>query len=378
MRFDTVYQAGLGVGRPQSGPLEGLFPTIMPHLREMPDGVYDRKIAELLAFVSTWTYSDLPTFASVMARRGFLGCDCAALTIGNDPLLVNTSAVVVQSRDQNVVVLSFRGTELRNTVTWMADASVRKEPFASAGYVHGGFHRAVRALWYPLTELLMTLYSKNELCKEMSNLKGYWASACAPATGECNDGTRSAGDGDGADARARDTSARGTTAAPDTLKALYITGHSFGGALAVLAAAIIASDPALKDLRDTLRGIYTFGQPMVGDPAFAEEHGKTIGNKLFRHVYRNDIVARMPPLTVGSFAHLGRQYNSTASGWVYQPRPIRQAITFGASNFIGLSAWLVQHATPINLLRFPFSWGDHMPINYLRTSMLDIPGTEFR
>lgn len=77
---------------------------------------------------------------------------------------------------------------------------------------------------------------------------------------------------------------------------LYITGHSLGGALAVLAAALIDWDDELnKMFPDMLRGIHTYGQPMVGDATFAREHADGIGKYPFRHVYERDIVPRLEP-----------------------------------------------------------------------------------
>ncbi|WP_437710593.1 lipase family protein [Sorangium sp. So ce448] len=375
MRIEGVFSAGVGPGGVESTDLERRFPKITSRLLKVEPGVYDRKIAEALAFTSTWTYSDVTTFASVMVRHGLLGCDAAALTLANDVLLVNTAAVVVQSSDKNVVILSFRGTEPRNAINWLSDASARMEPFPSAGRVHGGFYRAVRAMWEPLKDLLRGLYVQQDLCKRLTSLENQWVSTC-PA--KDSPGTAGAPCASEEGERGAVTGRENATAPtrPPELSALYITGHSLGGAMAVIAAALIESDHELTGLRDKLRGVYTFGQPMVGDRTFAEEHKNTIGRKLFRHVYAHDIVPRMPPLTVGCYEHFGRQYNSTDHGWVYEPKNARKAITIGLSNALGVMAWVSQQISPISWLRLPFSWGDHMPINYMRVSMMAAPGAE--
>ncbi len=74
-----------------------------------------------------------------------------------------------------------------------------------------------------------------------------------------------------------------------TLPPLYITGHSLGGALATMAAA------SLSDNGVTVAGVYTFGQPRVGDRTFARQLDKHINGKVFRFVNNNDIVPHVPP-----------------------------------------------------------------------------------
>ncbi|HKP97894.1 MAG TPA: lipase family protein [Fibrobacteria bacterium] len=71
---------------------------------------------------------------------------------------------------------------------------------------------------------------------------------------------------------------------------IYVTGHSLGGAMAVLAAAYIRRDPAT---RDWLRGCITFGQPKVTNGPGTKVLEKEI--KLIRVIDRYDPVARVPP-----------------------------------------------------------------------------------
>lgn len=71
-------------------------------------------------------------------------------------------------------------------------------------------------------------------------------------------------------------------------KALWITGHSLGGALATLFAARIA----WKGYR--VSGVYTFGQPRVGGKVFKKTYQSLLGNSHFRFINNNDVVARLP------------------------------------------------------------------------------------
>ncbi|WP_162164315.1 S8 family serine peptidase [Roseivivax isoporae] len=76
-------------------------------------------------------------------------------------------------------------------------------------------------------------------------------------------------------------------------RTLWITGHSLGGALAVIAAgAQIAHRPA---------GLVTFGQPRMLKPDARDFVDRTFGNAYLRIVNDDDIVARIPP----NYGHTG-------------------------------------------------------------------------
>jgi triacylglycerol lipase len=74
---------------------------------------------------------------------------------------------------------------------------------------------------------------------------------------------------------------------------LWITGHSLGGALAVLAAARLALDID-QNVYKSINGLYTFGQPRVGDRALVTALDDEIKPRYFRFVNDNDMVPRVP------------------------------------------------------------------------------------
>ena len=77
------------------------------------------------------------------------------------------------------------------------------------------------------------------------------------------------------------------------IKEVLFTGHSLGGALAVVAAA-----------RSKYVGeVYTYGQPRVGNPKYA----KQVKSKVYRFVNNNDVVPKIPPPLI--FRHQGIKFH---------------------------------------------------------------------
>jgi hypothetical protein len=282
---------------------------------EPPGAFYSRAAADILADISAWAYADCETLVDELYHRGIvdLGTTCHQIAVTNEAMLVVATAFVLRS--QNVAVLCFRGTEPSNAINFLTDGNVQMKGFLSMGQIHGGFHRNVRAVWDDITDQIRRAL-------------------------------------DDADETRR-------------LRRLYITGHSLGAAMAVVAAAIIFGDDRYAAWRPLIRGVYTYGQPMIGDAEFARSCSPRFGDLVFRHVYDKDLVARMPPRTTGSFQHFGAEYVGSDKGWNPRAELSSQAWTALWSIPIGATAFVLKQLPLLSGIRLPYSIDDHSPNNYL-------------
>lgn len=73
-------------------------------------------------------------------------------------------------------------------------------------------------------------------------------------------------------------------------KKIYFTGHSKGGALAQLAAAIYAK----TDVKSKPNAIYSFGAPRFAVGEFIKYYNQQYKNKSWRFEYRDDLVPHVP------------------------------------------------------------------------------------
>jgi hypothetical protein len=135
-------------------------------------------------------------------------------------------------------VLAFRGTEPTRIEDWQTDANLSKLVLGEGGFVHEGFAEALDLIWEPTKKWL-----------DQAGGKQVW-----------------------------------------------VTGHSLGGALALIAGARIGGV-----------NVYTYGQPRVGDQIFAMQAEAKLGTGYCRFVHNRDIVAKVPPYTMG-FRHFGREF----------------------------------------------------------------------
>jgi triacylglycerol lipase len=89
-------------------------------------------------------------------------------------------------------------------------------------------------------------------------------------------------------------------------QAIWITGHSLGGALAVLLAA------SLMQANIPVAGLYTFGAPRVGNKRFEKIFNRDFPGASYRVANTGDIVPHLPPEPF--FSHTGKRVIFRADG----------------------------------------------------------------
>jgi Lipase (class 3) len=102
---------------------------------------------------------------------------------------------------------------------------------------------------------------------------------------------------------------------------IYITGHSFGAAIAQIASAALE--------RDTLAACYTFGAPRVGDMAF----DSLVLCPHYRMVNGWDLVSTMPPPFFTPFRHNGDPRLMTDMGKPIMRRDRNPLVKLGQTLF---------------------------------------------
>ncbi|MGZ8851654.1 MAG: lipase family protein, partial [Thermoanaerobaculia bacterium] len=191
------------------------------------DRASDATVAHILSVASGYAYAEIETMSTMMSRLGFGDHATVCVSETVDAMYIDTTAYLTQSRCGRVVILSYRGTPPASLVTWLGDADVGSDSMRVAGEtvaVHSGFYRNLRATRLAIVNELTTALRGRSLLDSNKKLD-------------------------------------------HPMQALYITGHSLGGALAVLFALSLSATPELHAIADRLRAVYTFGQPMtIGEP----------------------------------------------------------------------------------------------------------------
>ncbi|KAB2970029.1 MAG: lipase family protein [Thermoanaerobaculia bacterium] len=232
----------------------------------------DATAAHLLGVCAAYAYADTRTVATLMSRLGLADGACVRVEQTVDAMFVFSTAYLVQSRCGRVVLLAYRGTEPTNLASWIGDADVGPEPMPVEGEplaVHSGFRRNLGATRLGvLAELHLALEGRSLLDPERT--------------------------------------------VDHPLDALYVTGHSLGGAMAALFA--LSLGPAERAVAERLRAIYTFGQPLAtAVPLPAAAH--RVGRRLFRHVLPRDPIPALPLASWGRLGHLGQEYRWLDGEW---------------------------------------------------------------
>ncbi|CAI0553632.1 unnamed protein product, partial [Linum tenue] len=220
-------------------------------------------VSKPLSFVGTCVESWL----SLLSRNGgFPGLLFNTLTSYQNK--ASTQAFLMRDRaadGSETVAVVFRGTEPFDADSWCSDVDISWYELRGVGRIHGGFMKALglqkclgwpktlqqsgpehgdRPLfaYYKIREMLTEIMSQNEKAK------------------------------------------------------FFVAGHSLGGALATLFPAVLMLHDEDVLLR-RLEGVYTFGQPRVGDEKFGKYMKRKLdeyGIRYYRFVYGFDIVPRLP------------------------------------------------------------------------------------
>jgi triacylglycerol lipase len=200
--------------------------------------------------------------------------------------------------DDEKIIVAFRGTE--NLTDWLTNIKLLKASW-KVGMVHAGFYKSLESLWPDAIGRLKSLRNNNQ--------------------------------------------------------PIWITGHSLGGALATLAGATL--DDEMPEFE--VAGIYTFGQPRVGDQIFAQSLDKGMKERFFRAVNNNDIVPRVPSL---KFNHVGNLLYFDSDGKLNQNMSL---------SWLNPKAWSDRlrgvFKSTVNLELESDSVGDHRMGDYRRLAM---------
>ncbi len=169
---------------------------------------------------------------------------------------------------------------------------------------------------------------------------------------------------------------------PAPAEPLFFTGHSLGGALAILTAMRAAQEPNVKKTV-----VYTFGSPRTGGKTFFDLY--PLGDSTFRLVDGTDIVPTVPPQLLGDYHHVGKAIQCKTDGRFDDPdtkniapaenKPdlFESALQSGRADFGALEALQQFQGIGPGLLnqlaRFlPRMVRDHIPAKYFRALSITV------
>jgi len=310
----------------------------------------DDTVRHVLAVCSGYAYSDQTTVAMMMTRLGLEHSRCVMVRQVVDAMFISSTAFVIQSADGRVVIVCYRGTEPVNLVNWLTNLDVdpdlvrvdlTRQPGDESYPVHAGFYRNVRATRFAVNEVLQRALHGRSIFPDDDRVKLEEAATIQP------------------------------------LQALYLTGHSLGGAMAALMTVMLRADPDYAELAAKLRATYTYGQPMIGTPAFAKActeatFGGTsapLDSAVFRYVHADDVVPQLPPRESGSFKHFGQEFGCERAGGERQPTWVRREASTGQTYALGLAigglSLVTRQLSRLRWLPLNQSIVDHGPQKYI-------------
>lgn len=202
-----------------------------------------------------------------------------------------TQAALIHHEESNRIVIAFRGTEPLDLLQWLTDISTNYMTMPNIFHndlddnsqirVHAGFYAALGLSEFnPLTSIDFSRVTKDSpmFIQLLYSIQKYQRN--------------------------------------DKPCQITITGHSLGGGLASLFSYVLLA----YDYGPFISGVYTYGQPLVGNRHYATLLNKKIGNRFHRWVNHNDIIPRIPVVELPSIA------------WYYARTPYSDALEVAAND----------------------------------------------
>ncbi|GBB86468.1 hypothetical protein RclHR1_01290012 [Rhizophagus clarus] len=324
---------------------------------------YNKKLALSLAIASKIAYEDVPIIKYELKKAGY---DMNSFK----PIAYKNVCGYIAEKDDNIVLV-FRGSNPLNIQNCLTDirallCKIESSSRGPIGLVHEGFYEAIgedlQMDKLPRSQTVIEL-SNTSLVKTVETIFGAlktlvffasqslithvydpvdhrylgedarFVSAYSQATRWISQLCKNNDSENGGEEP-------GNIGQRKSKKRLYIAGHSLGGGLATVFLAKLLKDDS--PLLDIFAGIYTYGQPNVGDINFAKAFGPELGKKMFHHAYNNDVVPRIPswhPYSSppGHLVFIDASY----SIYLYPPDPITNIpIPIRGISFLHLSGLL--------------------------------------
>ncbi|CAK9862890.1 unnamed protein product [Sphagnum jensenii] len=219
-----------------------LAPTGPLMIRKTNSSVYNRTLALILVEYASavYTIDDSSLLFWTCSR-------CQGVTKG---FKIHTLVVDIQhclqafvgvAENLNAIVIAFRGTQMTSMQNWAEDLYFKqldvKYPGVTDAMVHKGFYAAYHN----------------------TSLHDYIVAAVQTVQRERND------------------------------LRILVTGHSMGGAMASFCALDLTTNYGVRNIQ-----VYTFGQPRIGNPAFAAYYSENVPLTI-RVTHAHDVVPHLPP-----------------------------------------------------------------------------------